>query len=287
MFGFNPQTAGSNSFQNKNISESESTIQQMALKEFDGFVDLLKKNKIDVTVFNDSISDNTPDSIFPNNWISFHENDSFVLYPMLAENRRKERKQNIINVLGRGKTLIDFSNFENENLFLEGTGSIVFDYENKLAFANISPRTNVELFEKLCKQINYEGSSFKAVDKENKDIYHTNVLLTIADKFVVLCKDCIPNDAEKKLLIDIFTSFKKGIIEISLEQMSSFAGNMYQLYNADGESFLIMSEQAYQSLNTNQINQLEKHTNLLYTPLYTVEKYGGGSARCMISDIRY
>lgn len=287
MFGFNPQTAGSNSFQKKNISESEIKIQELALKEFDAFIDVLLKNKIDVTVINDSLSDYTPDSIFPNNWISFHENNSFVLYPMLAENRRRERKQYIINKLGRGRTLIDFSNFENENLFLEGTGSIVFDYENKLAFANISPRTSVELFEKLCKQINYEGFSFKAVDSEHKDIYHTNVLLTIANKFVIFCKDCIPNDTEKKMLIDIFTSFKKEIIEISLEQMNSFAGNMYQLYNADGESFLIMSEQAYKSLNTHQISQLKEHTDLLYTPLYTIEKYGGGSARCMISDIRY
>ena len=286
-FGFNEQTAGSNSFQQKEGAISSEDIQQKAVQEFDAFAELLVRNGIDVVVFEDTLSPFTPDSIFPNNWISFHENNSIVLYPMLAENRRLERRLDIVNSLKQSDSvLINLSEYEKENKFLEGTGSIVFDYDNKIAYANSSPRTNKELLEKLCSQLNYTSIIFKAVDSNGADIYHTNVLMCVGDVFAVICEDCIPNKNELKSIIDSFKKSKKEIITIDYNQMNSFAGNMYQLFNVKGESFIVMSEQAYKSLKEGQIKQLEQYGTLLHSPLYTIEKHGGGSARCMIAEIK-
>jgi hypothetical protein len=285
LFGFNEQTAQSNSFQNKADSGPE-TIQQEALKEFDAFSEKLKCAGIDVKIFEDTREPHTPDSIFPNNWISFHEN-SIVLYPMLAENRRMERRKDILSLLVKDKiNLVDLSQNENKNVFLEGTGSIVFDYDHKLAFANISPRTNELLLNELCQDIGYKAITFKAVDSSGADIYHTNVLMCIGKGFAVLCKDCIPDKKELHLVTETLEKTGHKIITISYAQMNSFAGNMYQLFDPEGKSLIIMSEQAYLSLNPEQVQQLEKHGSLLHSPLYTIEKYGGGSARCMIADVR-
>lgn len=285
-FGFNEQTAASNSFQTKKSNKSANEIQELALKEFNTFVKVLTDNYIDVFVFDDTKIPYTPDSIFPNNWISFHENNIIVLYPMLAENRRLERRKEIIDYFKKNdSTLIDLSVNEKENLFLEGTGSIVFDYKNKMAYANCSPRTNKKLFEELCNRLNYKPVSFKAVDKNNQDIYHTNVLMCIGDTFAVICKESISDKKELEHVLFSLISTDHEIIEISYDQMSAFAGNMYQLFNFD-ESFIVMSEQAYLSLTKMQITILEKHGKVIYTPLDTIELYGGGSARCMITDVR-
>lgn len=286
LFGFNPQTANSNSFQHTQNNAQSQIIQTEAVKEFDNFVLLLRKNKIDVTVFEDTIHPHTPDSIFPNNWISFHENNTVVLYPMLAPNRRKERRSDIIENLCKNKNLIDLSPHENNAVFLEGTGSIVFDYANGIAYANLSPRTNKKLLKLLCEKLNYKAITFKAVDTTQQDIYHTNVLMTIGDTFAVICTECIPDKNELEKVLNSFKATNHELIAISYSQMNAFAGNMYQLFNEDGKSFLIMSEQAFKSLTPQQIEQLKKHTEILHTPLYTIEKYGGGSARCMIADIR-
>ena len=227
------------------------------------------------------------DSIFPNNWISFHENNSLVLYPMLAENRRQERRSDIIDFFRKKHdNIIDITHFEKLNQFLEGTGSIVFDYVNQIAYANCSARTDKKLFEQLCEKLNYSAITFKAIDENGKDIYHTNVLMCIGKGFAVLCSDCIPEKGELKQIIHSLENTGHEIIEISYRQMNSFAGNMYQLFNSLGKSFIVLSEQAYHSLNKEQINKLEKHGVLLHTPLYTIEKNGGGSARCMIADVR-
>jgi hypothetical protein len=286
-FGFNEQTASSNSFQQMESEISPEAIQAQALKEFDAFAELLVSNGIDIIIFDDTLSPLTPDSIFPNNWISFQGNNSIVLYPMLAENRRPERRTDIINQLKKENSLlIDLSNYEKENLFLEGTGSIVFDYENKIAYANVSPRTNKTLLEKLCTQLEYSCISFKAVDSNGADIYHTNVLMCIGDKFAVVSEECFPNKSELKIVLDSLKSKQHEIISIDYPQMNSFAGNMYQLFNNDGNSFIVMSEQAFKSLRKEQIIQLEQFGKLLHSPLYTIEKFGGGSARCMIAEIK-
>ena len=286
-FGYNDQTAQSNSFQQNLDKENVEAIQSKALEEFNAFSDMIILNGIDVVFYEDTILPHTPDSIFPNNWISFHDNNELVLYPMLAENRRLERRDDIISGFKNDNTtIIDLSKFENKKRFLEGTGSIVFDYENKIAYANISPRTDLSLFEQLCKQLNFESISFKAIDINGSDIYHTNVLMCIGKGFSVLCEDSIPDKNELGKVIDSLKNSNLEIISISYEQMNSFAGNMYQLQNFKGEHFIIMSEQAFESLKKEQVVQLQQYGKLLHSPLNTIEKHGGGSARCMIAEIK-
>ena len=286
-FGFNEQTAGSNSFQQLTKSVTAESIQLKAIEEFEFFSSTLIASGIDVQIFEDTEVPHTPDSIFPNNWISFHENKELVLYPMLAENRRLERREDIISSFRKkDTTVIDLSEFESKNIYLEGTGSIVFDYQYKVAYANISPRTDKMLFEQLCKQLGFRSSTFKAVDSAGADIYHTNVLMCIGNGFSVLCEECIKDPNELKKVKDSLKDSNHEIISISYDQMNSFAGNMYQLNNYKGESFIILSEQAFKSLHAEQIKKLEHYGKLLHFPLYTIEKYGGGSARCMIAEIK-
>lgn len=287
QFGFNLQTAGSNSFQQNLDMDDAETIQKKALQEFDAFSNLLKSKEIELVIFDDTLEPHTPDSIFPNNWISVHENNELVIYPMLAENRRFERREDIIAEFRKKDAIvIDLTKFENKKMFLEGTGSIVFDYEYKIAYANKSQRTDKLLFEQLTKQLGFESILFKAVDKNGADIYHTNVLMCIGNGFAVICQECIPEKEDLDRIIDSLKFTKHEIITITYEQMNSYAGNMYQVNNAKGESFIVMSEQAFKSLIPTQIKQLEQYGTLLYSPLYTIEKYGGGSARCMIAEIK-
>ncbi len=282
-FGFNEQTAASNSFQQTAEELASEFVQQKARKEFDTFAALLTANGMDVVIFDDTLFPETPDAIFPNNWISFH-NNIIVLYPMLAENRRMERRMDVVDRFKTiHTTIIDLTPNEQKGIFLEGTGSIVFDHENKIAYANSSPRTDKKLLEELCKQLSYRSIVFKGVDTNGADIYHTNVLMCIGKGFAVICRECIANEAET--VIESLTATGHELIEISYAQMNSFAGNMYQLFNDEGKSFIVMSGQAYQSLNKAQIAQLEKQGTLLHSPLDTIEKYGGGSARCMMADV--
>jgi hypothetical protein len=284
-FKFNEQTAGNNMFQ---IASSDSDVQTQALKEFDGFVDLLRKNDVDVTVVDDTLQPETPDSIFPNNWVSFHEDGSVYLYPMFSENRRLERRRDILDGLKENfevNHISDLSFYEQQYAFLEGTGSMVLDRTNKIAYACLSVRTDEEVLNNFCMLTGYQPVPFQAVDGSNFPIYHTNVMMCIGDRFAVICLDSIRN-AEEKLNVSIsLKSSGKEIIEISLEQMNKFAGNMLQVANATGESLLVMSEQAYLSLNAEQITALEQYSRIIYAPLYTIEKNGGGSARCMLAEI--
>ncbi|WP_145855172.1 citrulline utilization hydrolase CtlX [Pedobacter suwonensis] len=284
-FKFNEQTAGNNKFQ---VASTEIDVQTEALKEFDGFVELLRKNDVDVTVVDDTLQPETPDSIFPNNWVSFHEDGSVYLYPMFSENRRLERRKEILESL---KTrfevnhVSDLSFYEMQYAFLEGTGSMVLDRTNKIAYACLSVRTDEEVLNNFCMLIGYEPVVFQAVDGDNFPIYHTNVMMCIGDRFAVICLDSIRN-AEERMQVSIsLKGSGKEIIEISLEQLNKFAGNMLQVSNAAGESLLVMSEQAYLSLNDEQINALEQYSRIIYAPLYTIEKNGGGSARCMLAEI--
>ena len=283
-FAFNDQTSGNNAFQ----SVSDSNAQDLALREFDDFVSLLRRSGIDVTVIDDTSAPHTPDSIFPNNWISFHQTGSIVLYPMFAKNRRQERKPHVLEKL-RDKFLInqtvDLTENETQDRFLEGTGSMVLDRTNKIAYACLSQRTNVAVLNEFCKKTGYVPMVFTATDVNGFPIYHTNVMMCVADRYAIICLDSIPdlserNDVQQKLLAN-----GKEIITISLDQMNHFAGNMLQVNNASDELFLIMSSQAYSALSPQQRRQIEKFNPILHSSLDTIERNGGGSARCMMAEV--
>jgi len=282
-FGFNAQTAESNAFQ-KNGEQAE--VQQKALQEFDAFVKILRQNGIEVTVMEDTPEPHTPDSIFPNNWVSFQEDGTVFLYPMQAENRRLERKVfRSIKEAFEVKHIFDLSYFEQQNQFLEGTGSMVLDRENKRAYACLSPRTNAEVLAEFCRLSGYKTVLFHAADQAGKAIYHTNVLMAIGDRFAVICLDSIPDEAEKASVKEALQLAGKETVAISLEQMNAFAGNMLQLKNQSGGILLVLSETAFLSLKEAQIKTLEKYGKLVYSSLNTIETNGGGSARCMMAEV--
>ncbi|MFM7850475.1 MAG: citrulline utilization hydrolase CtlX [Flammeovirgaceae bacterium] len=284
-FGFNPQTAANNAFQ-RNVSDGQ--VQQKAIAEFDFFVNRLKQSGIDVTVVKDTLLPSTPDSIFPNNWISFHEDGTLVLYPMYATNRRAERKPHVIEAVERKfsvRTTIDYTSFENDQVFLEGTGSMVLDREKKIAYACLSPRTHAYLVENWCLRMNYTPITFKSVDEKGCDVYHTNVMMCVADGYAVVCLQSIPDFRERAQLIEMLTESDKKIVEITLAQMNCFAGNMLQVLNNKGEKFLVMSSQAYQSLSPSQLSILESFNSVIHADLATIETCGGGSARCMMAEV--
>ena len=284
-FKFNEQTAINNKFQQ---ASEQNGVQELALREFDNFVELLRSNGIDVTVINDTLDPETPDSIFPNNWISFHENGEVFLYPMFSENRRQERRDDIIKQLSDKFNIgmvTDISEYENQELFLEGTGSMVLDREHKLAYACLSLRTNEQVLADWCRISGYTAVTFKADDRDGYPIYHTNVMMCIGDRFAVICLESIQNYQERELVMQHLIQTGKEIIEISIDQMNHFACNMLQVKNKNGEGLLVMSEQAYSSLTEIQVFLLEKYCRLVYSPLDTIEKNGGGSARCMLAEI--
>ena len=284
-FGFNAETAVNNSFQQ---SSTDNLVPEKALAEFDQFVDLLTAHEIDVTVVQDSPMPYTPDSIFPNNWISFHSDGTIVLYPMFAMNRRQERKPAVLEKLSQKfliQETIDFTQQEERGLFLEGTGSMVLDRDHHLAYACLSERTHENLLEQFCTELGYTSVAFSALDMQGAPIYHTNVMMCVADLYVVVCLDSIATDLEREMLVAQIQSTGKTIISISLEQMNHFAGNMLQVKNLRGEKFLIMSTQAYQSLQKEQVEAIEAFNPILHSPIPTIETNGGGSARCMMAEI--
>ena len=284
-FGFNEETASNNYFQqNAHIEDA----QTKALKEFQQFVDRLSSQDIDVLVVKDTPSPLTPDSIFPNNWISIHEDGTMVLYPMFAKNRRMERKQTVIDAVKETidvKEIVDFTHFENNKQYLEGTGSMVLDRQNKIAYACISERTDKDLFASFCLKMNYTPMLFHAHDQNGLMIYHTNVLMCMADRYVVICLDAIYDQVEKEKLIEQFTATQKEIITISFDQMNHFCGNMLQIKNKYGRHFLVMSTQAYQHLTPEQVNRLEIYQPIIHSDITTIETLGGGSARCMMAEL--
>ena len=284
-FGFNAQTAVNNAFQ---VAGADAAAQEKAQTEFDNFVTLLRSNDIDVTVIHDTPEPHTPDSIFPNNWISFHENGAICLYPMFAENRRQERKPAVIQQLKQAFNItntFDFTGYENDQLFLEGTGSMVLDRDHKLAYACLSPRTHQQVLDDFCKQMGYRPVLFTAVDGNGKAIYHTNVMMCVADRYVVVCLGSLPNHAEFQMMQEVIGKTGKELVNISFEQMNQFAGNMLQVQNKSGEKLLVMSSQAYQSLHPEQVKKLEGYNRILHAPLTTIETNGGGSARCMMAEV--
>lgn len=287
-FGFNEQTAGNNSFQKRGY---ELSAQEMALEEFDNFVSLLRANNVEVVVVEDTPEPHTPDSIFPNNWFSTHASGELILYPMCAPNRRLERKEGVLTVIkeigerGKMKRIVDLTHWEEENLFLEGTGSLIFDRKNRIVFACRSPRCDIAVLEELCEKIDYEFLDFGAYDREGSPIYHTNVMMCVGEKFVVACLDSITNIDERTEFISFVEDCDKELIEITIDQMEQFAGNMLQLRSTDGEPLLIMSATAKRSLTTNQLESLISYCKIISPELESIETNGGGSARCMLAEI--
>ena len=286
-FGFNEQTAVNNYFQ----VQQEGNVQGEALKEFNAFVEKLRAKDINVITIKDTLEPKTPDSIFPNNWVSFHADGKVVLYPMFAENRRLERRDDIINQIKEQfevTEVIDYSGAEKDNFFLEGTGSMIFDHDNKLAYGSVSLRLDEGLFRKFCSDFGFQPvvfHSYQTAGEERLPIYHTNVMMCVADKFVVICLDCIDDESERNNVIETIKNSGKELIEISEDQMQNFAGNMLQVQNQSGKRFLVMSQSAYKSLNRDQVSAIEKYCEIIYSDLEVIETNGGGSARCMLAEV--
>ncbi|GAB2690230.1 arginine deiminase-related protein [Mucilaginibacter koreensis] len=285
-FGYNEQTAESNAFQT--IGSNQQQVQQAALQEFDAMVNLLRQHDIDVIVLNDTDEPVKPDAIFPNNWVSFHENGDVILYPMQAHNRRLERREDLIRKLEdhyQVNHIIDLSRFEIQDKYLEGTGSMVLDRENKIAYACLSPRTNEEALEEFCRCAGYTTFTFNGVDAKGQAIYHTNVLMCMGHKFAVVCLECVKDDNERRRLAEQIHHTGKEIVEITFSQLAQFAGNMLEVANKQGQPKLIMSYRAYQSLTELQKAKLGNYAELLHPGLETIENNGGGSARCMMAEV--
>lgn len=290
-FRMNEQTAVNNYFQ-EDLDLKNAEINKKAQEEFDAFVGKLRAVGVHVIVENDDYEQDTPDSIFPNNWVSFHENGDVGLYPMFAENRRRERREDIIERLEsegfKIENIIDYTSAEEEDLFLEGTGSLLLDRINSKAYCALSPRADEGLFIEFCEDFEYTPVVFTAnqtVDGKRLPIYHTNVMMCLAENFSVICLDTIDDKKERKHVIKNLKQDGKAIIEISESQMHQFAGNMLQVQGHGGQRYLVMSQAAYDSLTPKQISDIETYCPIVSSSLETIETCGGGSARCMMAEV--
>jgi len=291
-FRMNEQTAVNNYYQKVIDNLTPESIQFKALQEFDSYVEKLRGVGVNVIVVNDTKETDTPDSIFPNNWISFHENGDVALYPMFAENRRLERREDILDVLEQNgfeiNNVVDYTSAEGEDFFLEGTGSLILDRQNRKAYCALSPRADEDLFIEFCEDFEYTPVSFVAyqsVNNERLPIYHTNVMMCIAETFAVICLECIDDKKERKNVVNQLKEEGKEIIAISEKQVTNFVGNLLQVLGTNNEHFLVMSNSAYGCLTPFQINAIENHCKIISSSLDTIESCGGGSARCMIAEV--
>ena len=291
-FRMNEQTIVNNHFQKELREMLPSAVNAKAQQEFDAFVEKLRAVGVNVVVVDDLLETDTPDSIFPNNWVSFHENGDVVLYPMFAENRRAERREDVLDILEQKgfviENIVDFTSAEEENMFLEGTGSMILDRANAKAYCALSPRANEELFIEFCEDFDCAPVIFEAyhtVDGKKELVYHTNVMMSIGEHFAVICVDMIEDKKERKMVLDNLRADGKEIILINEKQVNQFAGNLLEVSSADDKRFIVMSNAALESLNPNQKKQLEKYGTILNVDLHTIETCGGGSARCMMAEI--
>lgn len=287
-FRYNAETAETNEFQKTTEAENEELVKEKALAEFDQFAEALCSKGVNIRVFEDTEFPEKPDSIFPNNWVSFHADGTVVLYPMCAGNRRSERRMDIIEALATEFQIvktIDLSHFENEGRFLEGTGSIVFDHANKITYACLSPRTDAALFADVSETLGYQAITFHAVDANGNAIYHTNVMMCIGPGFAVVCLESIKDENERTSVVE---TLKKGgleVVDITFEQMNRFAGNMLAVSGEKGKTFLVLSTNALGSFTNEQKTTLEKYCELLPVSIPTIEAHGGGGARCMMAEV--
>lgn len=291
-FRMNEQTAVNNYYQKVIDGLLPATVNAKAQQEFDDFVIKLRAVGVKVIVVNDTLNPDTPDSIFPNNWVSLHENGDAAMYPMFAENRRAERREEILDQLEEEgfkiENIVDYTSAEEDGYFLEGTGSLLLDRANQKAYCALSPRADEELFIEFCEDFDYAPvifEAFQTVNGERKLIYHTNVMMCLGETFAVICSECIDDKKERKMVLDNLKEDGKEVILITEAQVNNFAGNMLEVRGADNARYLIMSAAAHQSLTDKQIAQLEKHATILSSSLDTIEACGGGSARCMMAEI--
>lgn len=291
-FRMNEQTAVNNYYQKVLEHVLPSTVNARAQEEFDNYVEKLRSYGVNVIVVSDTTATDTPDSIFPNNWISFHENGTVGLYPMFAENRRLERREDILDVLEEKgfiiDSLIDYTAAEMEDVFLEGTGSLLLDRVNRKAYCAMSPRADEALFIEFCEDFEYTPVVFtsnQTVNGVRKAIYHTNVMMCLAETFAVICLASIDDKKERKNVLKNLKDDGKEIIEITESQVNNFAGNMLQVRGKDDKRYLVMSQAAYNSLTKDQINKIEKHCEIISSSLDVIEGCGGGSARCMMAEV--
>ena len=287
-FGANEETAATNFFQSNEAETDSQIIHRSAIKEFDDMVDLLRRHDINVLVIEDTPAPKKPSAIFPNNWVSTSPEGVISVFPMYAANRRPEKRDDILKMLGEKfvvKDLQDWSEFEVEGKFLEGTGSMVIDHENKVIYACYSPRTDISVLEKFANANNYKAIIFFAADKNGQAVYHTNVVMTLAEDFAILCEETIEEEWELIAIRQLLESSGHEVIRITKEQMHCFAGNMLQVKNNKGEKFLVMSQTALDSLNEEQKEELSARNNLLPVSIPTIEKIEGGSVRCMMAEI--
>jgi hypothetical protein len=291
-FRMNEQTAVNNYYQKILENTLPSAVNANAQKEFDAYVDKLRSFGVNVIVVSDTEDFDTPDSIFPNNWISFHENGTVGLYPMFAENRRLERREDVLEAIEKAGFLIDdvmdYTSAEEEDIFLEGTGSIILDRKHRKAYCALSPRADEELFVEFCEDFEYTPVIFESnqtVDGERKAIYHTNVMMCLAETFAVICLDSIDDKKERKNVLKHLKGDKKEVIAITEKQVNNFAGNMLQVRGKNDQRYLVMSQAAYDCLTEHQIKTIEKHCPIISSSLDTIEACGGGSARCMMAEV--
>ena len=285
-FGYNPETAASNAFQKQ--SADSQAVQQQALIEFDEVINTLDKKNISTIVVEDTLLPVTTDAIFPNNWITTHADGKVILYPMMAPSRRNERRADIVDIFKERfqvREVVDLSSSENQNEFLEGTGSIIFDHPNRIAFACRSDRTNETLLTRLCLLLDYKPLLFDAVDEFNKPIYHTNVMMWVGETVAGVCLDSIQSEEQQESILSQLSSSGHKVIALSFAQMNQFAGNMFEIQNATGDRFILMSETAHRSLLPGQLHEIEKHAEPLPVNIATIEGSGGGSIRCMVAGI--
>lgn len=291
-FRMNEQTAVNNYYQKVIDNLLPSTVNKKAQEEFDAYAETLRSFGINVVVVSDTEEHDTPDSIFPNNWISFHENGTVGLYPMFAENRRLERREDVLDQLEANgfliRDIVDYTSAEEEDVFLEGTGSLLLDRVNRKAYCALSPRADEELFIEFCEDFEYTPVVFTAnqtVNGKRAAIYHTNVMMCLAETFAVICLDSIDDKKERKNVVKHLRQDGKQVIDITEEQVNNFAGNMLQVRGKEDQHFLVMSQAAYDSLTKYQIAQIEKHCPIISSSLDTIEACGGGSARCMMAEV--
>ena len=291
QFRMNEQTAVNNYFQ-ENVSLESDALNKKAQQEFDAFVEKLEAAGVNVIVESDDPSANTPDSIFPNNWVSFHANGNVAIYPMFAENRRQERREEVFERLEKEgfqiENIIDYTAAEDEGVFLEGTGSILLDRVNERAYCALSARANEDLFIEFCEDFEYTPVIFTAnqtVDGKRLPIYHTNVMMCLAENFCVICLDTIDDKKERKSVLKHLKETGKEIIAITEDQMNQFSGNMLQVLGANDQKIMVMSAAAHKSLTQSQIDKIEKHSTILSSDIDTIETCGGGSARCMLAEV--
>jgi hypothetical protein len=281
-FGYNAETAVNNAFQ-----QAGDDVHPAALREFDAWVTVLRAHNVAVTVIDDTPEPHTPDAVFPNNWISFHHTTA-CLYPMFAPNRRLERKAlKTIQSLFPIRRMIDLTHYEAQGMFLEGTGSMVLDRRLRIAYACLSPRTNIDVLDDFCRQMGYIPIVFHATDANGQPVYHTNVMMCVADEFAVVCLESIADRQERSHLISALRTTGKEIVAISRTQMACFAGNMLQIRNTAGRRILALSASARRALTAEQRRELERYNPLLSSDVQTIERHGGGSVRCMMAEWGY